>query len=967
MVAMKTFISLRIAPFASAIFAIGLSASAQTNAYDDAYHYAYASASWYNFYNTAPGINYGLGFTTWVVRTNGPASHGFFTTRNATPLPPIASPTNTVDAPGNNGSAHVWGLFANGSGLNSAVMFRGFSNSLDTTVAFKIRWESLGIGSSASKSGGFVLRNGNATNDVTDYMTGALFVFEYAGGGQNSFAIIDGFGFQYINIPFASNPLACEFTLKPNDTYRFVVKSLVTGAILAIVDNQPLMSSGTIDSVALFANETDGNQNFNRMQIVSTSLTPPTIINVAPTNGSIFVDPTLDNVSFEVDSVASTISATNLSLFLNGVKQTNMLYNTTSATNQLFATNNSALIPNTFYNSSIIALDANGNTATNNFNFNTFSPTNMCIDAEDYNYDSGNFFPNPLPNAYANLFGTNGVDYFEIDPDNTNPAASYRSGDRPQILFVTGDPYDHAGFLAAGATDYEIGFTDAGEWQNYTRGLSDTNYTIYARAASGGGGTIMIERLANPTATNSDQPKAPLGTCIIPNTGGSKVYSGQMIPLTDFFGNTVQIRFPGTNTFRETAVNNRAYNLNYLMFVPNTNTTTLKPYLSAGYPYPGAIGVALESSISFTIANRQTSVNPASIQLFLNSNNITGSLNLSNNAAGTVATYVPPTFLTPNTNYTLSVVFSDNATTLTNTWQFTAANVSLTILPPADALPVGSIPDPGFAVRIYKVDDSAPTTASIANAEAELAGTRTNTLTGQPYPNLANGGPNADGSYSETNVLNYDITGTPTGTPAFPFKSPFPYVPASGLNNNIALEARMYLQLTNGNYVFVVRSDDGFQLTEGPTFTNRTLGLFDGGRGNGTPSVFYVTVVTNGLYPMRLLYYQAGSGGNLEFYTLSNGTPILVNDTTNTGAIKAFQVIGSPASPVTIFNPMHSGDTTTFSFLTQSGHTHYIEYKNDLSDLTWVALQTVLGDGSVTNLVDSTASGSTRYYRVRSQ
>src|ERR1043165_3051354 len=86
-IAMKIFNSLLLFVTFGAVLLIN-SAFAPTNAYDDAYHYAYASASWYSFYNTAPGINYGFGFNTWVVRTNGPGSHGFFTTRNATPLPP---------------------------------------------------------------------------------------------------------------------------------------------------------------------------------------------------------------------------------------------------------------------------------------------------------------------------------------------------------------------------------------------------------------------------------------------------------------------------------------------------------------------------------------------------------------------------------------------------------------------------------------------------------------------------------------------------------------------------------------------------------------------------------------------------------------------------------------------------------------------------------------------------------------
>jgi hypothetical protein len=180
------------------------------------------------------------------------------------------------------------------------------------------------------------------------------------------------------------------------------------------------------------------------------------------------------------------------------------------------------------------------------------------------------------------------------------------------------------------------------------------------------------------------------------------------------------------------------------------------------------------------------------------------------------------------------------------------------------------------------------------------------------------------------------------------------------------LEALMYLQLTNGNYIFAVRSDDGFKLTEGPTYTNRTLGLFDGGRGNGTPSIFYVTVLTNGVYPMRLLYFQAGSGGNLEFYTLNQGTPVLINDVTNSIAIKAYQPVNA-ASSVTLLNTAHAGSLTTFNFLTQAGRIHHVEYKNALTDPAWESLITVAGNGSVTNITDNATAGATRFYRVRSQ
>ncbi len=949
------------------------SASAQTNSYDDAYHYAYASATWYGFYNTNPPVNFGFGFTPWVVATNGPGSHGFFTTRNAASpggvLPLISSPTNTVDAPGNNNSAHVWGLFANGTGNNAAVMYRGFANSLTTNVVFKLDWECIGIGNTANNLGGFALRNGNSTNGTSDYLTGQRFAFYYVGGGANTFVYWDNNGVQAINIPFASNPLACEFTLEPNDTYRFVVKSLATGNILAILDGQPLLGSGTIDSVSLFALQTSGNQNFNFMQIVSASLVPPTIVNVQPTNGSVYIDPITQNVSFEVDSLASTVSSNTVSLFLNGVKQTNMLFNTLGGTNALRVTNNVPLAGNVLYNASIVAGDINGNKVTNNFSFNTFLQTDNFIEAEDYNFNGGSFLANAFPAAnagYAGFTGVSGIDYLDLTGTLIN---AYRPSDDPQAL-AGNDPVDHAGYAAGPYPDYYLGYTDTGEWEDYTRIFPATNYTVYARMAGFGTSPIMeLERLASPTATSATQPLAAVGSFVVPATGGTANYV--FVPLTDLFGNTVRVNFAGTNTLRCTAVGgSRAYNFNYLILVPNSATNAISPYLSTGSPTPNSTGVGLDRKISFTVANGTVPVNPASIRLIVktptSTNEVTGSLIVSNNAAGSQVSYAPPGFLAPNTAYTLTAIFADtNSVSFTNNWQFTTVNSTVTVIPASDALPLGSGTTNGFALSIYKISDSAPTTASLANAEAELAGSLIDPNTSLPYPNLA-----SSGSYLETNTINYDITGAPSGTPTFNFKSPIPNVAAGPVNNNIALQALMYLQLNAGSYHFQVRSDDGFRFTAGPTpgNTNLVLGQFDTGRGNGTPSDIYFTVLTSGLYPMRLLYYQAGSGGNVEFYSLYNATtPILINDTTNANSIIAFAAVNAPPLPVTILNPARTGNTVTFSFLTQAAHTHYEEYKGALTDPNWTLLQTVTGNGSITNITDSSASGPSRFYHVRSQ
>lgn len=379
--------------FIVAFLAAERPAAAQITAYDDAAAY-FKSSNWTN------GANQGFGFTPWVLATNvfsGGGFRGWYLNNGYA----IASGTNIAGTAYTNCS---WGIYANGNtpaGGNRTVAYRGFASSLTTNVVFKCQWMTEGIGSGATNNAGFVLRNGNSNSGLAAYETGYRFEFYYAGGGVDSYLIKDGRGVTAVGIPFSSgygnsadghlNPagLSCEFSLEPNDTYRFVVRSATNNAVLAFMDGQPLAgaSGSTVDSVALFANETTGSgssggdQNYNRMQIVSPSLIPPVLINVQPTNGSVFVNPS-NIISFEVVS-ASTVSATNVTLLLNGIAQT-LVFNTNGSAPLLLVTDDTPLASNNFYSGTIIATDDSGNSATNTFAFNTLQTNSLWQDVKSF-------------------------------------------------------------------------------------------------------------------------------------------------------------------------------------------------------------------------------------------------------------------------------------------------------------------------------------------------------------------------------------------------------------------------------------------------------------------------------------------------------------------------------------------------------------------------------------------------------
>lgn len=928
---------------------------AQLLAYDDAAAYNAAGNVWTN------GMNLGFGFQPWVlVKTNVGGYSGHFIGNGG----PIATINNSA-----------WGLYGNGtvtntsSPGNAAVAYRGFSNALPANAVFKIKWRNLGIGGDLNPpyhQGGFALRNGNANATVEDYLTGVRFAFYYIGGIDDNFRIWDANGATATGLGFATGPFELNLLLTGTDTYRLIVKNPAGTTVITNYEGV-LAGSGTIDSVALYNFQCDGDQVFNMMQISSTSLLPPEVRNFQPTNGSAYV-PASTPISFEVVSEFSGVSTNNILLSLNGVNVTGLSFSG-SATNWT-VTKTGALADNQDYTAVVTVTDLNGNKSTNTFRFNTWRSDNFFIEAEDYNFSGGGYIPAYFPNGYTNLLGINGIDYLDSPGFGSNV---YRPGDLPAIEFSP--DMDHNDFLANGYVDFNLAWIQYGEWENYTRVLSNTTYAVYARMTGGGDNpVILMERHATPTATTSNQPLAALGTFVGTNTFHI-VSNYTFVPLKDFFSSNVLIRFSraptgSVQTFRLTRIGD-GYNLNYLIFVPSSVTSTQRPYLSAGFPYPGAANVAPDQPISFTIANRETSVDTNSIRLFVNGSEV-APLALSNNAAGCLVTYVPPTYYPLGTNITVAVSFLDSANVAqSNSWQFSVANPP--VIPTNFALSFDSGLNRGFNIHIAKATNAAPAAlfpVSSARAENHLAGLIIDPDTGLPFFNEA-GGPNGDGFYIETNTINYNQA-VGFGDSGIPGDVNFPYVaqtlPGSYTNdpNFISMAAVGYAQLSPGIHRWAVRSDDGFRLTfgTGPTPTNLVVGEFEGGRSDAVPSEFEFIVQSPGLYPFRLLYYEGEFGANCELYSINrtNGEAILLNDPSNPNAVKVFRDVG-----IVLFDPARTGNTASFKFVTQPGRTHIVEFKTALTNATWLPLQTIAGNGAVTNVTDPTATNASRFYRVSTQ
>lgn len=855
-------------------------AAAQVIAKDDAGVYT----------NWANGDNAGFGFQPWVMYNAGYGnSNGYAGTF-------LGNGGDPVDSTNGN----YWGTYANGAATAATEEFRALSNSLPVNATFGIRWHNTGIGFAANNAAGFNLRNGDDTNlqtSATFLSDGSRFSFYYIGGGSDNYVVYDGNGVNPVPIGFGpgnSEGLTVDVTLLPNNQYNLLIENAAGTAVLWSTNAQPLAGSGTIDSVALYTFDTGGNQNFNDPEIFYLA---PQVQNLTPANGAVYA-PYDSQLSFAVTSTGSTISSNNIQLILNGVAQTGAAWTVTgSGTSSNQVTLNGPLQANLVYNGTIIATDAAGNSSTTTFSFNTWlnEPYNIYAEAADYNYSGGQWvdnFANPEPNqdyGSFDLLGIQGTDYL-VATNIAGQANAYRAGDLPGTEQAT--DVDHDNFAANGFPAYDLDYNENGNWEDYTRQFSNNvTYAVYARMATfGNGATMEFSRMATPEVSTGSQPDATLGTFVAPDFGGTQNWG--FVPLKDFFSNPVLINFGGTNTFRITDIGaSGVYNVGYLLFVAVTNNATLRPYISAGFPYPNAAGVNPQNLVSFTIANQQTSVNPASIELFINSNNVTGGLTLSNNAAGTVVSYQATSNLFPAGNNTATVIFSDGAVLQTDTWQFSVE--TLPTLPVSWAMPLNGNYSRGFSELIAKGDDSAANgdfMPNLARAFAQLAGTLTNSGTGVPYANEAlNGGTNI-----ETNTINYALD--PNFDGLFSPTNPFPDI-VLGETNNVAMAADMYVYLSPGVYNFDVYSDDGFEFTAGatPASTNLVLGIANFGRA-ATGTEFSFIVQTNGLYPMQLTYFKAQlGGGGVELYSISQtGSQALLNDPNAAGALPVYYLVPPP-------------------------------------------------------------------------
>ena len=713
-----------------------------------------------------------------------------------------------------------------------------------------------------------------------------------------------------------------------------------------------------------------------------------------PTSGAIFYAAT-NGIQFRVSTFSpNTIPTNQIRLFLNDEDVSSML--AIIGTDIERSATYSDLLPNLFYRGQISVADNLGQAATNNFIFDTFSTNgSVVIEVEDYNYGDGLagglFQNNPPPSGfdanqnpvgglqpdgtrlgYLGAQGVSEVDFFDLGTG----VGAYR--DDPVGTEVSSD-LARGQYVAAGVADYVVSGWEPDEWLNYTRDYSNGNYYAYLRYAALEDQTVRLDKVVgNPAQPNP--LRQPVGIFYATRTGNENSF--RYAPLSDALGNLIALNLSGRQALRLTGVEvTGALRANFLLLAPASGVSNRLPALTFASPAPEAVDVAPDTKLVMSIQDRDSAVVAESIRLLLDGADVTtASTVFVITTGGATIIYQPPALLPLNSIHQVEIIFSDNASPVnvqTNQWSFTVA--ALPVIPAAFGTAPGSGRTNGFNIRIHQAPaDSDPSmfTNSSSRAELQIAGRLINPATSQSFVNEA-AGPNGDGTYEEPGVINYDENATETGY--FLADAPFPGVPADS-PDFMAMEATAYVELTAGVHRFGVRSDDGFKLAAGPSFTNTpvTLGVFEGGRGNALPdgsTEFEFLVESNGVYAVSLIWYEGTGGANIEWFSVDRSTlastnivRTLINGSASANSIKAYRSrAGSPTSGPTapqIQSPVVTGGNFQLSFATQPGFNYTVEFTESLSIASWQKISpSVPGDGSV-KTVSQAVTGASSFYRV---
>jgi hypothetical protein len=696
---------------------------------------------------------------------------------------------------------------------------------------------------------------------------------------------------------------------------------------------------------------------FNNLKIA-----PELVVNnISPDDSKALFNVT-NKMSFGIASPSSAVNANGIQLTLNGVNVSSNLVISGAGTENVSVSYTNLLL-DTIYIGQINVTNVAGAGVSAPIRFDTFHSTYFTWEAEDFDFNGGQFIDNPVistnsASSYYNQIGTSNVDEYVPNYSATQPHL-WRTNDQVSTD-VAGDT-PRSPFTAAGIPDYQVGYFNPSNWVNYTRTFPAGTYNIYARVANGNGGLAncyLAEVTSGEGTTN--QTTTQLGAFQFSGRGWNAF---DFIPLTDPWGNVLAVTLNGQTTLRVTSGPlGGGVNMNFFMLAPGSNTP---PAIANIYP-DGSQPFQNTNQLTFTVKSALSTVSTNAIQVTLNGINVSSQLAFTGSA----------------TNWLVNLPLSQGSYTCTIT-ATDAAGHSHSFSDTFDTFSQNNFmieaEDFDFNGGQF-IDNPIPTGAYVGTALASYAYSTANSYFWYP----------------EANSDNEAIVGVDLTTVITDAAETFLYRPAESAGTQVATDfLRQKFYFTNGLGVITTFNDfnlsfwdPGQWVNYTRTFPTNTYNVYGRLASGGAYSGLSLSLVTSGVgtptQTTRLLGtfsdpnangWQAwdwvpllNTNGQLAVVSLGGTNTLQANNTTAVDVNANFyMLVPAVVAPQAVhLSVSRTGSTISIQFQTQSGVNYTVLYSGSLNPANWQTLTTINGDGTVKTATDTMGS-SPRFYRVSFQ
>jgi hypothetical protein len=735
---------------------------------------------------------------------------------------------------------------------------------------------------------------------------------------------------------------ACDLTQPVSTGDPYFTNYLVTGSVSQLV--APFGTTAVRYRYCYLQSTNEGGSAFLDDTVLNQVSGPvaPVINNLFPQD-MIFVPPS-SGISFNVSSPSGfTINSNAIHMVLNGTDVSGSLAISGSASSKNVVY--SGLQSNLSYTVSISATDVSNLTVNASTYFQTMwfgiQPVTYSWEAEDWDFTNGMLYiDNPDlcnapgdPNCYFGKVGGANVDEYNL----SGASGPYRSGD-PMGQAPSGD-YLRPNLFAADRTDYAINpFIGTGgsfvgsEWVNYTRDWPNSTNWIIARLATdiGLSGSLLLSQIT-PTATNN------LGTFTI--NGGLGYTTFEYVYLKDASGNNANVVLNGKETLRVTS----GGNLLPTFFMLVAAELDL-PLLSNLYP-TGTHPFEPTNTLSFTVTTSGATFPANGIKLILDGNDVSSALGITGSASSKSVVY--STLLQLNAVHTAII-------TVTNSL--------------------------GHGISVTNQFDTFSQTNYMFEAEDFDFNGGQYVSANDYYPGVYNQLNNLFTSVTNIDFQHTYVSNEPTDGSEYQYR--INGIPQQLLDVSGALYDYQRLVFVNAfakdYYLYWFGGPDWANYTR--VYPTGNFYVYARSAGAGTNSMYLDQVVsgagTTNQVTNRLGEFGAVNNATFAWVPLTDDSlvaPVVVKlGGTNTLRISTitgncypnyFMLVAASGIKLSV---TRAGSNVAVSFTTQAGSNYRVFYSTDLSTGSWTLLNTVLGDGTVKSVSDSSAASNQRFYKLTS-